>query len=123
VSTTLEGKGLEGTPVAEKHTSRRTGKPYWRYRNAAGRFVSKKTVEQLGFAWWPRQDNPTRGMLKRVGGPKAGKTIKFEEAKKRLTEYGSIVADSDVANLDDLSETGGELPPIAEDDEESARPL
>merc|ERR1719502_2454089 len=91
ISTTLGDKGLEGTPVAEKHKSKRTGKDYWLYRNSEGKFVSRTAVAELGFAWWPKEGDHTRGMLKRVGGASKGQAMPHEEARKKLESLRSKI--------------------------------
>merc|ERR1712151_493403 len=89
--------GLTGAPIAEKHYSKVTGKPYWRFRRSDGKacFISKARVEELGFAWYPFEGDPSKGLLK---DPKTGRTVSHEHAK---TVIGSQAGD-DVANLQDL---------------------
>lgn len=96
-SSVLAEKGLAGAPVAEKHFSKVTGKPYWRFRRSDGKacFMSKASVEELGFAWYTFEGDLSKGMLK---DPKTGRTVSHEHAK---TVIGSQAGD-DVANLQDL---------------------
>merc|ERR1719253_512769 len=56
MSTTLQEKGLDGAPVAEKHLSRKTKKPYYRFKDPkTGRFIKTEKVAKLGFAWYPKK--------------------------------------------------------------------
>merc|ERR1712048_130 len=114
VSTTLEDKGLKHTPVAEKHISRRTGKPYWRFRRRDGKFVKRDIVAQLGFAWWPREDDPTRGVPKSIAN---GKTMKHDTARELLLQYRSDIANAEENDEDELSEEGEGLDMIQEGDD------
>lgn len=109
VATLLSEKGLEGVPIAERHFSKKTGEPYWRFRNSAGKgyYIKKDDVQRLGFAFYPHADNLTKGMLK---NPRTGRFVSYEHAR---TVIGSI-AGSDIATLHDVQDLD-ELPGIDEE--------
>jgi hypothetical protein len=111
VATALSEKGLEGVPIAEKHVSKKTGEPYWRFRNSAGKgyYIKKADVERLGFAWYPNSQDPTRGALK---NPKTGCFVSHEHAR---TVVGSF-AGSDVGDLRDVQDPADELSDIDEEE-------
>mmetsp|Transcript_51618 Transcript_51618/g.81989 ORF Transcript_51618/g.81989 Transcript_51618/m.81989 type:complete len:172 (+) Transcript_51618:71-586(+) len=115
MSTTLQEKGLDGAPVAEKHVSRKNGKPYYRYKDPkTGKFIKTEKVIKLGFAWYPKKDkddkvDPTKGYLFGVNAKGTlDKFFKggFAKARELLPDF-----ESDIANLKDFDDDEGFMTP------------